>query len=172
MVSACHKLDRGPASFLGAGLLFFLLLSAIPAGCGGSAEVAPDPEVEEAKALGLGAGARLHRVILGGRGSEEHVLPARVRAEPGDGVAFVTVDHRVHTLSFPGDSLSPEIRAFLTSTGQESVPPLLYRGNRFILRLTDAPQGRIHFLSQGHGGIAYGVIEVGIPSDSLVSGPS
>ena len=172
MFSARHKRDRGPASFQGAGLLFFLILSTVPAGCGDSADPAPDPEVEEAKALGLGVGARLHRVILGGRGSEEHVLPAKVRAEPGDGVAFVTVDHRVHTLSFPRDSLSPGIRAFLTSTGQESVPPLLYRGNRFILRLTDAPLGRIPFLSQGHGGIAHGVIEVGIPSDSLVPGAS
>jgi hypothetical protein len=123
-------------------------------------------------ALGLGGGARLHRVILGGRGSEEHLLPARIRAAPGDAIEFVTVDHRVHNLSFPADSLSPEALAFLASTAQESIPPLLYRGNRFILRLVGAPVGRLPFVSEGHGGIAYGVIEVGLPTDSLAPGPS
>ena len=132
----------------------------------------PDPEAEGARALGLGGGARLHRVILGGRGSEEHLLPARIRAAPGDGIEFVTVDHRVHNLSFPPDSLGPEALTFLTSTGQESIPPLLHRGNRFILRLAGAPVGRIPFVSEGHGGLAYGVIEVVLPTDSLATGPS
>ncbi|MGW8267822.1 MAG: hypothetical protein ACWGSQ_15760 [Longimicrobiales bacterium] len=132
----------------------------------------PDPEVEGARALGLEGGARLHRVILGGRGSEEHLLPARTRAVPGDAVEFVTVDHRVHNLSFPPDSLTPEALNFLTSTAQESIPPLLHRGNRFILRLSGAPVGRLPFVSEGHGGTAYGVIEVIPPTDSLATGPS
>lgn len=120
-------------------------------------------EVEEARVLGLPRGARLHRVNLGGRGAVEHAVPTRIHAAPGDGVEFRTVDHRVHTVAFPADSLPPEIRSFLQATGQESSLPLVSRGSRFILRLRDAPEGRIVFLSQGHGGAAYGVIEVGLP---------
>jgi plastocyanin len=132
----------------------------------------PDPEVEGAEALGLAEGARLHRVILGGRGSDEHVLPARIQALRGDGVEFVTVDHRVHTVWFPPDSLSPQAMAFLTSTEQLGSPPLVQRGSQFVLVLEDAPPGRYPFISQGHGGMASGVIEVGISVDSLVRGPS
>jgi plastocyanin len=156
---------------LGAGLLLSLILFWGGGGCQGPAETPPDPEVEGARAVGLEGGARLHRVILGGRGSEEHLLPARIRANPGDGVEFVTVDHRVHNVSFPTDSLSPEALEFLVATAQESIPPLLNRGNRFILRLVGAPPGRFPFVSEGHGGVAHGVIEVALPTDSLAAGP-
>ena len=169
MSSAGHEQGWRPASVLGAGLLLSLLLAA---GCGDGPEASPDPELEGAKVLGLAEGARLHRVILGGRGSEEHLLPARIRVAPGDGVEFVTVDNRVHTISFPPDSLSPEALAFLTSTAQKSSPPLLSRGQRLIFNLVDAPVGRFPFFAQGHGGTAFGVIEVGLPSDSLVREPS
>jgi plastocyanin len=162
--------ERGPASSLGAGLLLLLALSS--GGCDGPPDPGPDPEVEGAEALGLAEGARLHRVILGGRGSEEHVLPARIQASRGDGVEFVTVDHRVHTVWFPSDSLSPQAMAFLTSTEQLESPPLLQRGSRFVLVLEDAPPGRYPFITQGHGGRASGVIEVGVSVDSLARGPS
>jgi len=166
------RVRRSACRVPGAGLLLSFLLVYVAGGCRGASERPPDPEVEGARALGLEGGARLHRVILGGRGAEEHVLPARVRAVPGDGIEFVTVDHRVHNLSFPADSISREARDFLTSTAQESIPPLLHRGNRFILRLVGAPLGRFPFLSEGHGGTAYGVIEVVSPTDSLATGPS
>jgi plastocyanin len=157
-----------PAPPAGAGLLLFLAV--ISTGCGGPPEAGPDPEIESARALGLPDGARLHRVILGGRGSEEHILPARIQAFEGDGVEFVTVDHRVHTVWFPPDSLSAEGLAFLDSTQQAGSPPLLERGSRFVLFLEDAPPGRYPFISQGHGGTALGVIEVRPPGDSQASG--
>jgi plastocyanin len=160
----------GPASPSEAGPLF--LLAVLLVACGPGPDSGPDPELEGARAAGLEDGARLRRVILGGRGSEEHVLPLRIRAAPGDGVEFVTVDHRVHLVSFPPDSLFPEGAAFLDSTEQGMSPPLLYRGSRFILRLEGAPSGRYPFVSQGHGGVAHGVIEVDVGSDSLASGPS
>ncbi len=133
----------------------------VVAGCGGSSGDRPDPELENAKELGFPSGARLHRVTLGGRGAEEHAVPTRVSALPGDGVEFVTVDHRVHTLLFLPDSLSGEVRSFLESTGQMASPPLVSRGSRFILRLEGAPRGRYAFMSEGHGGTAFGVVEVG-----------
>jgi plastocyanin len=120
----------------------------------------PDPAAEEARALGFPAGARLHRVTLGGQGAVESAVPSMIQAHPGDGVEFRTEDHRVHTVTFLSDSLAPEVHSFLESTGQLGSPPLVSRGTRFILRLQDAPPGRYPFLSEGHGGMAKGVVEV------------
>jgi hypothetical protein len=66
-------------------------------------------------------------------------------------------------VTFPPDSLTPEVRAFLESTGQTNSPPLVFRGSRFIVKLENAPNGRYPFVSEGHGGIARGVVEVGLP---------
>jgi plastocyanin len=151
----------------GAGLLFLLVW--LTAGCDLSPDPVSDPELEAAREIGLADGARLHRVILGGRGSEEHVLPALIRATPGDGVEFFTVDHRVHTISFPLDSLSSSVAEFLAGTGQNESPPLVHRGSRFILLLEDAPEGRYAFVSRGHGGEARGTIEVRRETDSLAT---
>lgn len=158
-----------PASLGGAGLLPFLLLAMGLGSCGGSGGDYQDQELEDARTLGFPRGARVHRVSLGGRGAVEHAVPTRIQAAPGDGVEFRTVDHRVHTVSFLADSLAPEIHSYLERTGQELSMPLVSRGSRFILRLGDAPAGRYVFRSQGHGGYAYGVIEVGtsVPPDSV-----
>ena len=156
-----------PASFGGAGLLPFLLLLLLGSlsGCqgerGGTRAVAED----EVRALGLLSGATLHRVTLGGRGSEEHAVPTVIHALAGDGVEFRTVDHRVHTVEFIPDSITPDVRAFLESTGQMASPPLVERGSRFVLKLQSAPDGRYFFMSEGHGGTAHGVVEVGSPPD-------
>jgi len=152
---------RRPVSFLGAGLLPLLTLSAILGGCQGSGSGEEDPDAEEIRALGLPTGAQLHRITLGGRGAEEHAVPTRIQASPGDGVEFRTVDHRVHTLTFLPDSLTPEVQAFLESTSQMAGPPLVARGSRFVLRLQNAPPGRYLYVSEGHGGVARGVVEVG-----------
>jgi plastocyanin len=150
-----------PVSLRGAGLLAFPFLVLLVPGCGPSGEEVPDVEVEAARVLGFPAGARLHRVTLGGRGETEHAVPTLIQARPGDGVEFRTVDHRVHTVTFPPDSLTPEVRSFLESTGQTESPPLVHRGVRFILRLQGAPPGRYPFVSEGHGGTAHGVVELG-----------
>lgn len=129
-------------------------------GCGGEGGRQPDPELEAAQVLGLVPGARLHRVLLGGRGSEEHVLPTWVEARPGDAVEFVTVDHRVHLVSFLLDSLDASQREWLQNSGQEVSSPLVYRGSRFLFRLDGATPGAYPFLSEGHGGRMAGVILV------------
>jgi len=79
-------------------------------------------------------------------------------------VEFLTVDHRVHTVTFLLDSLAPEVRSFLESSGQTASPVLVERGSRFVVRLGDAPPGSYIFISEGHGGEARGSVEVG-PSD-------
>ena len=132
----------------------------------------PSADEELLSTLGLDSRAQLHRISLGGRGAEEHAVPARIQANPGDAVEFLTVDHRVHTVIFPADSLSAEILNFLNETGQRASPPLVSLGSRFFLRLLEAPAGRYPFVSEGHGGRAWGVVEVGIPQDSLTLNPS
>lgn len=157
---------RRPALLSGVGLLPFLVFMAVFQACespGG------DPDAlssEEAEAVGLPPGTRLHRVTLGGRGAEEHAVPTVVQASPGDAVEFRTVDHRVHTLEFLTDSLSVEAFDFLEASGQTASPPLVARGTRFIVSLQNAPVGRYPFMSMGHGGRAYGVLVVGPPPDS------
>jgi plastocyanin len=158
-----HRGVRRPASPGGAGLLPILAILVLLPGCqpddGGARARAED----EARAVGLPSGAVIHRVNLGGRGSEEHAVPALIRASEGDGVEFVSVDHRVHTVEFLPDSLTSDVRTFLESTGQMASPPLVDRGSRFVLKLQNAPQGRYFFRSEGHGGMAHGVVEVGSP---------
>ena len=137
-------------------LLVFLSLTA----CEPGGELPPDPEVEGGRALGLEGGARLIRVVLGGRGAQEHILPQRILARPGDAVEFLTVDHRIHRIEFPRDSLNARAFEFLVSNRSEASPPLPAQGSRFILRLHGAPAGRYPFFSHGHGGLAHGVIKV------------
>jgi plastocyanin len=161
-----HWKVRGPASNRGAGLLPFVVVSVVLGACQGPGTDAEVRAEEEARALGLPAGAELHRVTLGGRGAREHAVPTRIQAFPGDGVEFRSVDYRIHTLQFVSDSLSEAVRTFLETTGQIASPPLVTRGSRFILNLQNAPQGRYFFMSEGHGGTAFGVVEVGIPPEA------
>jgi plastocyanin len=153
------------------GLLPFLLILVTLGGCRETGDGNEVLSSEEARELGLSGGARLHRVTLGGRGAEEHAVPTRIQALPGDGIEFLTVDHRVHTLEFVADSLEPEAQQFLESSGQTASPPLVSRGSRFVLRLQDAPPGRYRFTSNGHGGIARGVVEVGPPAGDTSATP-
>jgi len=153
-----------PASFREAGLFLSLLLSLGLFGCRGTESEEPAVSEAERQVLGLPPGAVIHRVTLGGRGADEHAVPARLDAAPGDAVEFRTVDHRVHTLRFVLDSLAPEVSSFLVATGQDESPPLVSRGSRFILRLADAPVGRYLFVPEGHGGSARGIVQVGPPA--------
>jgi plastocyanin len=79
----------------------------------------------------------------------------------GDYVEFYVADGRVHTVSFPPDSLTEAARLFLTGSEQDASPPLLERGARFVLTFRDAPEARYPFLSAAHGDTAYGVVVVG-----------
>lgn len=143
-------------------MLLALLAFAVAAGCvpDGDTEEVRDPHRDLRERLGLADDRPIHRIVLGGRGAREHVVPPRLTVEPGAVVDFVTVDGRIHTVSFVDDSLSTEARSFLRGTRQTASPPLLDQGARFVVDLEGAPPGRYPFRSEGPGGDARGEIVV------------
>ena len=90
----------------------------------------------------------------------EHIVPPHLEIETGEWVQFVTLDRRVHTLSFVPDSLSLEALEYLTDTGQLEGPPLLALGSRFLVDFRDAPAGRYVFSSESHGDPVFGSVTV------------
>lgn len=146
----------------GRGILALVFVLVLLVGCGGDdREEAVDPHRDLRERLGLDDDRDIHRVTLGGRGAEEHVAPAHLRVGARAIVEFLTVDGRVHTVSFPEDSLPLDAALFLERTSQLRSPPLVDRGSRFVLTLEGAPSGRYVFRSEGTGGEAWGVIRVG-----------
>ena len=99
-------------------------------------------------------------VQLSGGRDVEHIVPPHLEIETGEWVQFVTLDRRVHTLSFVPDSLSLEALAYLTDTGQLEGPPLLALGSRFLVDFRDAPAGRYVFSSESHGDPVFGSVTV------------
>lgn len=114
----------------------------------------------EARAPGSSMAVDSAEIVLGGRGSEEHVVPSRVIVRSGGAVVFLTVDNRVHTIEFQSDSLSAPIRAFLESTVQLRSPPLLTKGSVYRISLVGAPPGYYPFLAEGPGPPVLGAIVV------------
>jgi len=117
-----------------------------------------DPQLVES--LGLRGDEVVHTISLGGQGSDEHIVPPVLDVMAGEIVEFVTVDRRIHTITFPADSLSPQALAFLRSTRQAESPPLLRMGSRYVVTFENAPPGRYPFLSGGHGEPSGGIIIV------------
>lgn len=109
----------------------------------------------------MDAGREIHQITLGGRGDEEHVVPTLLRVPLDAVVVFTTVDGRVHTVSFPEDSLALDAALFLERTSQLRSPPLMDRGSRFVVTFEGAPRGRYRFRSRGAGGDAWGILLVG-----------
>ncbi len=97
--------------------------------------------------------------LSGGR-DIEHIVPPHLEIELGEWVQFVSLDRRVHAVSFVPDSLSPEAFAYLADTGQLEGPPLLALGNRFLVDFREAPAGRYVFSSTSHGDPVFGSITV------------
>ena len=123
-----------------------LLSASILSGCG---ESGPESQaVERAE------------VVLGGRATEEHVVPGRVVVHSGGVVVFRTVDRRLHTVEFAAGGLAPEALAFLERTGQMRSPPLLERGTEYTVSFEGAPAGFYPFLVFGPGTSVEGAIVV------------
>jgi len=141
-----------------------LLLAVGPwLGCSGPAagDAPPDPDTALRDTLGISLDVDLHRVALGGERDRERIFPDSVLAREGDVVAFETVDGRVHELDFAVDSLTPDQLDFLRASRQLESPPLLSLGTRFLVDLTDAPDGRYVFRARTVGEPVYGVVRVG-----------
>ena len=129
-------------------------------GCGIEPKTPPD-EVEESRAdLHSEIAAVAQVVYLAGGRDVEHVVPPHLEIGTGEWVQFVTLDRRVHTLSFVPDSLSPAALAYLADTGQLEGPPLLERGSRFLVDFREAPAGRYVFSSTSHGDPVFGSVTV------------
>lgn len=150
----------------GVGLLLFpvLLVAVLQGGCAredGSEGGTSDPYSEVRERLDVDPRREIHEVTIGGRGDEEHVVPTILEIPADAIVVFTTVDGRVHTVSFPEDSLALDAALFLERTAQMRSPPLVDRGSRFVLTFEGAPGGRYRFRSEGPGGEAWGTLVVG-----------
>ena len=130
------------------------------AGCGAGAETRTGEADEAALDAPFPVAENAHVVQLGGGRDQEHVLPLNLEISVGEWVEFVTLDRRVHTLSFVADSLSPEAHEYLLATGQLHGPPLLERGTRLFVDFREAPEGRYVFSSRSHGEPVYGSVTV------------
>jgi plastocyanin len=93
----------------------------------------------------------------------ENPDPVSVEVREGDYVEFVSADRGVHAIFFALDSLSSAAAQFLRASGQESSPPLVLPGARFVVLFAGAPIGRYPFVVVGNGTEAHGAVVVREP---------
>lgn len=110
--------------------------------------------------LGIDPGVPIHRITLGGRGSQDHVVPLRVEGSPGDVLHVLSADRRIQTFSFVDAALSPEALEFLETTGQMGSPPLTDVGSAWVLSFEGAPDGEYPFVVRGHGEPVQGMVDI------------
>ena len=99
-------------------------------------------------------------IILGGRGTDEHVVPNRVVVQVGGSVVFRTADSRVHSVTFASSGMTAGVESFLSRTGQLRSPPLLERGTEYTVRFEGAPPGFYPFVVEGPGPPVEGAVVV------------
>jgi hypothetical protein len=129
-------------------------------GCGIEPKMIPEP-VEEADTGPYADIVAIAQVVqLSGGRDLEHIVPPHLDIATGEWVQFVTLDRRVHVVSFVSDSLSPEALEYLADTGQLEGPPLLQQGSRFLVDFRKAPAGRYVFSSVSHGDPVFGSVTV------------
>lgn len=109
--------------------------------------------------LGLTDRDEVHRVTLTG-GTAEVLDPVETTLTGGAWVEFVTTDGRVHEVHFEADSLKGDALAFMKGTDQMSSPPLVNKGERFVVSFRNAPAGRYPFRVEGNEDPAHGVVVV------------
>ena len=129
-------------------------------GCGIETEPPPVGAEKDSVDIYSEIAALAEVVHLSGGRDVEHIVPPHVEIWVGEWVQFVTLDRRVHTLSFVSDSLSPAALAYLADTGQLEGPPLLERGSRFFVDFRKAPEARYVFSSASHGEPVFGSVTV------------
>ena len=143
------------------GLLFSLaLLPGLLVGCGSGVDEELRPDQLLRDSLALGDADRVYRITLDAPENRERAEPREVQIVPGSFVEFFTADGRIHTVTFPPDSLAGEAAEFLRSTGQDRSPPLVERESRFLVSFRDAPAGRYPFRIEGNGQATWGAVVV------------
>ena len=144
----------GPISFVGAALLLLL---------GACAREERDPTLLPDSLLraelGLTDLDEVHRVVLLG-GEAESATPAEVSISEGAWVEFVSGDWWVHEVRFELDSLSGPARSFLEGSDQVASPPIVNRGERYLVSFAGAPEHRYPFVLEGNGAEGRGVVVV------------
>lgn len=93
------------------------------------------------------------------RGLPADLEPADVAVRAGDIVRFQARDAAAHAIAFEGDGLSPDARRFLETTGQMRSPPLVGRGNAWVLSFAGAPAGVYPFRCATHGATGRVVVQ-------------
>jgi plastocyanin len=137
-----------PGALTPSGLLALLLVMSLSAGGCDSRSGPANQAVARAE------------IVLGGRGTEEHVVPSRVIVQVGGSVVFRTVDSRVHTVEFSPSGMTAEAQSYLRRTGQQRSPPLLERGTEYTVTFEGAPPGFYPFLVRGPGVPVEGAVVV------------
>jgi plastocyanin len=138
------------------GVVVLATLAGILAGCeAGGAGATIQLDTAEVQ---LERGASVHDITISGEASADSLAPARVSARVGDALRFTTDDHRTHAMGFDADRLDPQIRDYLERTNQLRGPPLVDRGDAWIVVLDAAPPGVYPFLCRVHD--ARGVLRV------------
>ena len=144
------------------GVVLLSLLAGLAVACERSApRLRPDQVLKDS--LSLGDNDQVHRVRLSRLDQRENLDPASVEVREGDYVEFVSTDRGVHAIYFVLDSLSSVAGQFLRASGQESSPPLVLPGARFVVLFAGAPTGRYPFVVVGNGTEAHGTVVVREP---------
>lgn len=140
-----RQLRRGLSSTTSVTVTLLLILVS---SCGRVASQVPDSEEPV-------------RVSLGGWGSEEHISPSDAYVGPAGRVEFRVADWRVHVVRFITEGMDSTQIQFLRDHGRLTSPPLVDRGDAFLVDMSGAPLGRYPFVVDGFGRAAYGAVIVG-----------
>jgi plastocyanin len=133
-----------------AGAVIFSLLLALP-GCDAGTQAARGPSVLEldSSRIELPDSVQLITVHLD-RARPGEVEPLRVTLRTGDIVRFEADDGAGHAIAFDGALLASDVRRYLEQTGQLRSPPLISRGNAWVVSLAHAPPGEYPYTCVTH----------------------
>jgi len=128
---------RAPARQIGcAGAFVCLVLSA----CEKAPRISTGPRTLEVNGdtISIDSGVEVHDVHLRATNNSDFE-PDQLAVESGDIVRFISNDTRTHALVITAPE--PAAAAALAQTGQQRSPPLVAKGQAWIVSLKDVPQG-------------------------------
>jgi plastocyanin len=84
------------------------------------------------------------------RARRGEIEPLRAALRVGDIVRFEAGDGAGHAIAFDGALLTSAVRSFLEQSGQLRSPPLVSRGNAWVVSLAHAPPGEYPYTCVTH----------------------